>query len=99
MKKIFAVFMMAFAIAAFTTAPAMAGDGEKKDGKSCDKHKRGGHGGHMMHDPDVNVSVKETKNGIVITLTADDKDKVKELHLHGEMMKLKQEMKELKDKD
>ena len=93
MNKILAVFMIVMASAVFTASPSFA----DKDKKQCDKKGRyGGHGGgHWLGGKGVNVEIKETENGVVVTYSSKNKDKVKELHIKSKMMNLKRELKEL----
>lgn len=107
MKNFLVIFAIAITVAVFSYNVTFA-DSDKKEcvgeeckKKGCDKAKRhgkyGGRGhGSWLGGEGVDVSVKETKNGIVITYSSKDKDKVKELHLKGEMIKIKNELKELK---
>lgn len=111
MKNFLVIFAIAFSVAVFSYNVTFADSDEKQcvgeecKKKGCDKEKRHGkyggrgHGGGQggwLGGEGVDVSVKETKNGIVITYSSKDKDKVKELHLKGEMIKIKNELKELK---
>src|SRR3990172_1493886 len=62
-----------------------------------DRHGMGGMGPgmHRMMATSVDVDVKETKEGVTITLTTKDEKARKQLQLWAEMMKLMHEMMKL----
>ncbi len=91
MKKFLAVFMIAMAAAVFTASPSFA----DKDKKGCEKKYRHG-GGGFLGGEGVTVTVENTDDGVIVRYSAKKKDKIKELQLKGEMMRIKKELKVLK---
>lgn len=52
--------------------------------------------GCMLGGEDVDVEVKDLDDGVAITLRSSDKDTARMLQLRGEMMRIMQEMMELR---